>query len=249
MSDYGIKVAKPNYDARTAGDADLLFSSSWPSLPVAFETTTTGNTTVDHGLDFPPLTLAWLVSGGVSQKGSAAQPWPDVDSTKVYLNTDLDYIDAPVIHVKCYNIDLSRDVDYPVLKTPTASTGLYDADFGIKIAKQGEDIDSDDLRDYVLHSRCQSPLILAVKTESTATVANTVAYTSPLGYTSWIFSYVKSASGLYQCSPYEAQGYPQLQINATTNTYTQVWGFGDVGATIVALRDPMFASTDSVVTY
>ena len=57
MGDLGIKISKPGFDAYSAGDADLVFSSGWPSLPIAFETTLTegDSLTVEHGLGFPPI--------------------------------------------------------------------------------------------------------------------------------------------------------------------------------------------------
>ncbi len=246
MSDYGIKISKPRFNANTAGDADLLFSSSWPSLPIANEETFTNQSssfTFAHGLGFPCFSLIWEVTNGVSRQRPLTPP--RIDSTSVYINSPSV---ASSYHVKCYNIDLSTDIEYPILKSSDVET-TYDPDYGIKITKEGEDINSDDLRDYILHSRCQSPLVLAVKTVSGASTEN--SYTDPQGYASWVFGYVRNSSGVYIQAPYYSQSYPQLFITTTGGViqYSITTNAFDAASSILILRDPMFASTDEVVSY
>lgn len=253
LNDYGVKIAKPGFDVATAGDIDLIFSSTWPSLTVAFETTVSGGTDVAHGLGFAPFTIAWAINGGISQMGAATEPAPNVDATNVYLSDPGSIWDtASQVHVKCFNIDLAEDVEYDVLTPPAVYDGSTSPDFGIKISKEGYDArDETDLRRFILHSRAQAPLVLAVRTQATSVFTDKVRYTSPLGYTSWVFGYVKSTGGLFRNTAYFSQAYPKLNVDDTNFIYEQQWltAAGDDGATIVVLRDPMFAGTDVSASY
>lgn len=245
--DYGIKISKPGFDATTAADADLLFSSSWPSLPIANEATFTGQSssfTFEHGLGFPCFAIIWeITSAGLSSQRYLTRT--RTDSTYVY-------IDSPTstnsYHVKCYNIDLSTSVEYPLLNTSSVDRP-YDPSYGIKIAKEGEDIDSSDLRDFILHSRAQSPLVLTVQTASGVSTTNT--YNDPQGYTSWVFGFTRTSGGIYTHAAYYSQAYPRLFITTTggTNTYSITTSSTDDSSTILVLRDPMFAPTNLNVTY
>jgi hypothetical protein len=197
-ADVGIKISKPGYGAQTAADANLVFSSSWPSLAVGFTIQVAYSASaqaIPHGLKFPPFTMGWVIdtvleaSSYTAPSRGAMRLFPDVDATNIYIPGGLTYFQSTnsVIHLKAYNIDLSKDVDYPLLQNTNGFVGGYDPDFGIKLAKQNKTITSVDLRDYILHSRCQTPLIMAVKTQATMNPNNvqTIQYTNKLGYPSW----------------------------------------------------------------
>lgn len=240
-SNEGIKITKPGHDIRTAGDIDLIFSSSWPNVTIAAEIDTTLSS-VAHGLDFPPFTIGWNTSGGLTQT-----VFPNVSSTLITTNTSFpNPLTYGTINYKCFNIDLSQDASYPFI-LPSASPNVYNSpNFGIKLTKDGKNVNSSDLRDYILHSRCQSPQILTVKTASDP-AGGTLSVPSGLGYTSWVFGYVKH-SGSYGYAPYHAQAYPVTVINNVTNTYSITYVAGD-SATLVILRDPMFSATKISASY
>lgn len=260
--DYGIKISKPFFDAQNSGDADLIFSSAWPSLPVAFEETLTVDSTmispaelpIPHGLGFPPLVLAWKYIDNYAVKFVFG--YSDVlecDDTNIYLSLASPQYppsnQASKVHIKAYNIDLSVEKEYAINKPP-ASQLLYDPDFGIKVVKEGMDYKSTDLRDFILHSRAQSPLIMAVKTQESAT-GDTVRYVDPQGYLSWVFGFVRGTDGRYKAAPYFSQGYPQTGIDVSALEYSVAWetAASDDGATLVVLRDPMFTATDEEASY
>ena len=253
--DYGIRLSKPFYDATKAADSDLIFSSSWPSLPVATERTFTnsangGDTsfasdfTFAHGLGFACFALIWEITNGVATQRPSIPP--RIDLTSIYI--DSPSTTASAYHVKCYNIDLSVNAEYPSTNASSVVTS-YDNNYGIKIAKEDEDIDSEDMRDFILHSRCQSPLISVVKTSTGVSTALT--YTDSKDYTAWVFGYVRSSSGVYTQAPYFNQAYPRLFITGSSGAYTYsiTTDTSDDASTIVVLRDPMFASTNTEVTY
>lgn len=266
--DVGIKIAKPFYDVNNAGDTDVIFNSSWPTLQIISEKTVeiTNNGTnfsarAEHNLGFPPFVCMW----GIYADGSIMR-LVDIEkiggalSTTTITNTiatvsglsSATGFNMTHVHFKFYNIDLSKDVEYPFIQQPTQQI-LTDRDFGIKLAKEGKDINSEDVRDYILHSRCQSPLVLAVKTQESGTASTTggsIEYKSPYKFPSWVFGYVRSGN-TYKTAPYFSQGYPSITIYPNEYRYMIEWenSAGDDGATILVLRDPFFAGTGVEVTY
>lgn len=168
--------------------------------------------------------------------------------------------------VRCFWLDLATDIDYTLAPGDTYNQA-YDPNFGIKVVKPQKDINSKDMRDYALHSRCQSPLILAVKTEKTIPAANlatgignVIQYTSKLNYPVWVYGFIKLGATLggslglpvntYYSAPYYAQAYPRTFTDGFKAYigYTS-GGSADNGATLVILRDPMFSSTPITAQY
>jgi hypothetical protein len=266
MGDVGIRLTKPRYDAKTAGDSDYIYNSAWPSLTQVipgFTTTAFNGTpggTITHNLGFPYFALGWNVGTNIT----AVEVFPDISTTGcTFTNRGTNPPTYNFIHLKVYNVDLSVDIEYPFIRPSALPTGAYDADYGIKIPRrisfytansQVRDINSTDMRDFVVHSRCQSPLVMAVKTEQSAvadptgTYTKIIRYTTPTGVASWVFGYIKNSAGLYLYAPYFSQTYPKTNIETPT-TYSIGWSGTDIGATLVVLRDPMFAGTSINATY
>lgn len=249
-ADNGIKISKAGYDALKAADNDLLFNSSWPSIQYVRVKNVTAGEAVPHGLEFPP--VAFMLGGATAETIMYGQ---DVDDTNVYPRVTGTMV--------IYHIDISTDVEYPYTTTQSVNTA-YNPDYGIKIVKEGGDIDSTELRDYILHSRCGSPLILAVKTQETVNPENSdiVQYTSKIGYPTLNFGYsgrpagAATSSGLtfgnngYSFAPQGGQSIPLAFTDGFT-VYTPIYsGFSDGRASVICLRSPMFATTNTVqVTY
>lgn len=252
-SDYGIVISQPGYNAGTTSSQNQIFNSSWPSLQEAFaRSIPVGTTQVAHGLKFTPFSVYYSVanSGSLPSFTSLGFNVANVDATNIYIPSS-----TSATYVVGYNIDLTKDIDYPTLQGTNVKLN-YDPDYGIKVVKSGKLISSTDLRDYILHSRCQSALVLAVKTQATTKSTPTIAggggaiqYTSTLGYPSWNFGFVKSSVGLYRYAPFYQQAYP-ITFTDDVTTYIE-WQTvaGDVGATLVILRNPLFAKTFTVATY
>lgn len=269
--DVGIRISKPFYDATTAADSDLIFSSAWPGLPVAFETiqSTTwsspapfyqrqldSNISVAHGLNITPFTQAWYtIDGGTTYRW---YPMASSNATSAIIDSlPMEPLTAAsgtlTFKIVCYNIDMTRDVDY-AYSAASSATKTYDPDYGIRLAKDGESINSTDMRDFILHSRCQSPLILSVKTEETkvynevaGTPVNVVQFTTDYGYRAWVFGAIKNSASKYGQAPLYGQAYPRTFTDGYTS-YLQYTGT-DIGATLVVLRDPMFASSTTAASY
>lgn len=238
IADYGLKVSKAGFDALTAQDNDLLINSSWPSLQIVKVVESTDTTPIAHGLPYP--TLAVII--GQDPHSPYNNVFSPIDSDDTYV-----YPDAGTVII--YNLDISTDIDYPYTDKPKI-VSTYDNNYGVKMAKKGSDITSTDMRDFILHSRCGSPMVLAIKTEQTVSPDNPnfIQYTNNLGYQTFVFGYVyNSFSKIYTVAPPAGQAYPVTFSNGITS-YVQIGVYGDKGS-LVILRSPMFSSNPVEVTY
>jgi hypothetical protein len=264
----GIRVSQAGVDLRLAADYQLVFSSDWPSLQIAFDRViqvpANATITTPHGLGLYPLTMAWVIKNGVNlgRLFTISENFESPDQTNVELTFDNENVIltnnsgiAYAINVKCYNLDISKQVDYTLPKPPTTKT-TYDPTFGIKVVKYGKSITSSDLRDFILHSRAQSPAVLSVVTQATLPLpvglggfTDAIQYTNPPGYVPWVLAFVKRpGSG----SPYTclAPGFQQsgYRFNLSTTSYI-VNSTGKAYGSLVALRDPLVIPATKFITY
>lgn len=249
----GIRITQAGVSAPYAADYQYVFNSDWPSLAIAFDETiivgasSTGQVT--HGLGFFPLTMAWYIVNGVSV--GRFYGTTSFDKTNVYIDNTSNST-AVTVNIKCYNVDIAKSVDYTLPSPPTIKTP-YDATTGIKVSKFGKSIASNDLRDFILHSRAQSPAILSIVTQDKASVIsgkNTISYTNPAKYTPWVLGFISPLGDntKYQCFPPGGnQASPAFfQLGSTATIWTN--GTGGNGS-LVILRDPLVISTKVQVTY
>lgn len=272
----GIRVTQPGFSVPLAADYQFVFDSDWPSLAIAFETRVSvpfGQViTVPHNLGFFPLTMAWSIYGGVSIgrsfviSGNIFGPQIDVlvsfDKTNIYLDNTNGHPQSQnvtyIMSVKCYNLDISKAVDYTLPQFPTAKT-KYDPSTGIKVTKFGKSMSSNDLRDYILHSRAQSPAVLSIVTKPTPYtigIPYAIQYTNPVGYVPWVLAFISNNGLTY--SPL-AQGSQQAGFLFTTSAATATTGsvsalfsaFNPQTAigSLVVLRDPLIVPNIVQVTY
>lgn len=226
--------------------------------------------TIPHNLGYPPLVFGWFYGPDISGIGNVSFRIPlSVDKTNVYISTFSStltsdqqsfMLNSTQINVKALNVDLSKDVDYTLQARTTFNTP-YDPNYGIKIAKPGKSSNSQDLRDFVLHSKCQSPLVLAVKTQQTSNAQNpnVVQYISNLAYPSWVYGFIKIGANFaslasipvnsYVPAPYYSQAYPETVTDGITSYIQFNSSPADNGASLVILRDPMFAPTQTTAQF
>jgi hypothetical protein len=250
----GFKISKPGFNANTASGGNFIFNSSWPSLPIALDVRNTSGGNIPHGLKYPPFAVVWSYATDPSGIGKTV--------TSTALITDVTNVRAGVLtppnRLLVFALDLSKDIDY-ALAPGDSFNYPYDNNYGVKFAKSGKDLNSKDLRDFVMHSRAQSPLILAVKTQDTMsantverpptvfTPVNVVQYTNKGKSPTWNYGFIRGSGGQYTPAPLYSQSYPRIFTDGFT-TYLQYTG-ADTGATLVILRDPMFAPTQVTVQY
>jgi hypothetical protein len=240
--DYGFKVAQAGISVYNASDYQLLFNSAWPSLTIAFQKTVTNavyGQGVPHGLGFPPLTMTW-----VSQKGVILYRYfNDIDNTNVYIN-DTNIDPSYVYDTVCYNLDITK-AQSSTFFAPPSTPAPYSRDYGFKVPLPGRKIESTDLRDFIVHTRAQSPAVLTVNT--TLLNDGTIVYSNAQNYTCWVFGYGNApSSNLYVwANPYN-QSIPGIFI--TNNLFRLQLTTGWTGS-LVVLRDPLFAPNNIQVQY
>jgi hypothetical protein len=136
---------------------------------------------------------------------------------------------ATKLHIKCFQLDLSKDIDYILAPGETFKTP-YDNNFGIKLAKPNKTGYSKDLRDFAVHSRCQSALVLAVKTQDTndPSQPDNVQYTSKFATPVWVYGYVRGTNGRkYKWAALGGQAYPITKTDGFVTNLAYVGAAGD----------------------
>lgn len=267
--DFGLAISNPGIDVTQAGPYDYIFNSGWPSVSIAYDETFTVSVPAfdfkrvqfQHNLGFYPFAMAYCFKNDVYVGRADIGQGIGVSNIFFYIGKDSFYFsftgdttDATYrINVKAYNVDLQIKKDYPFIKPPAISQS-YNPDFGIKIAKENKEINSKDLRDFVIHSRAQSPAILSVITQDSA-VSNsgtkTISYTNPGGYIAWIYGFVGGdiASGLpevYSNARFAVQ--TAVGVRYSGNTFFLQF-LEEKFATLIVLRDPLFAANTIGVKY
>jgi len=236
-----IKLAQPGYDVKTAGDENLIYNSNWPLLKIYKEsdftipdvTQTTLITT--HDLGFSPVfwyfantpEASWLNNGNVGTAerseffGSVGDGTITVDSEKLqYVKPGFSFTSGQSrFYYYIFALDLAVQFTSPTIKVGTVS-GSSNPTRVFKIAKEGRDVNSKNLDDFVIHSRARSPLIHSVNPSGSPTKSFTVSHN--LGYLPMFFGYVKNAAGGYSLIPTGAGGFSSFQSNERTVTFLVV---------------------------
>jgi hypothetical protein len=264
-SQVGFKLSKPGYDAGRTSGSNFIFNSSWPSLPVAFQKSltvagVTSSILVPHGLSFTPFAMIWAYGPHPSGVGSVSRRFfASVDGTNVTVGIGSSIFDqnfmatVTKVNIKAFQLDLTQDIDYTLAPGDTFKMP-YDNNYGVKVSLPNKDITSRDLRNFSVHSRAQSPLILAVKTEKTQNNTGSafgvaVQYTTKYKFPVWYYGFVGNpTTGLYIPAPLYSQSFPRLFTDGFTG-YLQYSSGPYSKGTIIVLRDPMFAATSTTVQY
>lgn len=220
MANFGAKVSKPTYSVNDAKDYNLSFSSSWPLLKIAHQgrfTITNRNTSevvITHNLGYPPAFLIFdCPSAGTSRYrsyGFIAGGQFATSTTNLKFFSDGSFSGSRDIYYYIFRQPLNQNFEAPIINTSTEDTFQDNGDYGIKVTKEGKDITSTDLRDYIIHSGTRMPLIHALKSDlcrDTGLIFPTGkmhSYTHNLGYIPAAFAFVNyGANG----SPYYDTSY------------------------------------------
>ena len=180
---YGMKIAMPGFDARTAGDNELLFNSSFPILQIKV-LASLGSNSADvrdlpnggeycgenngfhlcrwyHGLGFVPFFIV------LDKQGSQNTTSYGVDDQFIYLQRqNIRRNDEKVLVCP---IDITRDIEYPYTAKPIQVddyTRNQVGNYGFKSIEHGA-IEDNDFNNYGINVRLQSQMVLAIKTEET----------------------------------------------------------------------------------
>lgn len=235
-----VQICQPGFDIRNCPDWAYLFNSNWPSLGIAFETTINNSTfTVPHNLGYYPLVIGWALYSGPKSYGRVPPATFSVDKVNVYINIPT----GTNMTIRCYNVDISKEQLYPLPQSAQAKLP-YNNQWGLKVLKQDKPtrvITSNNLNDFIIHTRGQSPAVLAVATQAGKfyTTSSSSQYTGPYivfplqtSYVPFVMGCWKLGSGRYQFVTINGV----QQINNTV-----VFPFqGNTAGSLIVLRDPLF---------
>lgn len=193
--DYGIKIAKKGYDARTASDVNLLYCSSFPCLQ--WITTIDKNSPWEvlkdgaeqewnavngemqtvyryrarllHNLGYPPMLIT------TDRPASFADYYRGFWWDKSWIYQEIETHDANYYR-ECKDaiakdrallvaVDISYDVEYPYFDTPDTTNWGETYDYGLKHILSDNPNETDPER-LGLNATVQSQLVLAVKVAS-----------------------------------------------------------------------------------
>lgn len=170
MSNVGIRVSRKGYDVQTASDSQLLFSSSWPLLKIekqgSFTTNdvTVAETVYTHNLGYKPFFMIFETTDGNSRTCD-----PFFDGTQFGVNTtELKFFGsylrtgAKSFYYYIFRLPLTTNYTAPIVNQTDVTKSVVE-NYGFKITKEGKSTDSTDMRDYILHSSCRSPMVHSVK--------------------------------------------------------------------------------------
>ena len=262
----GIKISAPGFDANICPDYDLLFNSSWVSLQLLKELTQTVVATFDgtfwnfptvtltHNLGFYAFADVWETNNSNDVgliKTMRMNSKLSIGNNSVIWTGDTFITGQPnniTINIKVYNLDISQQMAYNYIQPPVIQN-KYDPSFGMKITKYGKSTSSNDMRDYILHTRAQSPAILAILTQDNVDSNGLISFTNQQNYTNWVYGYYKNShTNYYQLIPQQSQAYPSYNFT-NGNTYTAAYLGGGDKISLVVFRDPLLVPKQVQATY
>lgn len=267
--DYGIKIAKKGYDARTASDVNLLYCSSFPCLQ--WITTIDKNSPWQvlkdgaeqengktvyryrarllHNLGYPPMLIE------TDKPASFTEPYRGFWWNESWIYQEVKVSDADYYR-ECKDaivkdrallvaVDISHDVEYPYFDTPDTTDWGETYDYGLKhiLSDNPKETDPEKLG---LNAMVQSQLVLAVKV-ATSDKKDISFYPLPgrMDYNQIAaYSFIQNSRGLWHnsgVSYQDAGGYRAYTLDG-------VKGFNIDGqyvypkSSLVVVRQPMVAS-------
>jgi hypothetical protein len=250
MTTPAIQVAQPGFDVRNCPDWAYLFNSGWTSLPIAFEVTlqTPLPVKIAHNLGFPPVVMGWAKYGSKNY-GRISQTFLKVDSTYVYFLASI----GDSMTIRCFNVDISKEQSYPLPQSAQAKLP-YNNQFGVKLLKSSGNrfIYSNNLNDFIIHSRAQSPAVLQVATEQGQYFTNVnpgsinsgpwIVYPLKTSYVPWMLSVILLSPGTYQYTTVN-------NLELINNNLVFSLAFGSNAGSLIVLRDPLFYPNTVRVVY
>lgn len=256
-----IKLAQPGFDVKTAGDENLIYNSNWPLLKIYKEGSyTVGDATqsvniATHDLGFTPMYWFFTNNDISAYQGSTSftnarrseffGPGGDriaIDSQRLLFSPSTSNLTgALTLYYYIFALDLTKQFTAPVIKVGAVGGGSS-SKFVFKIAKETKDVTSNNLDDFVIHSRARSPLIHSVNPSGGAMKSFTVTHN--LGYLPIFFGYSKGTNG-YTLIPTGQSGTSSFQSTENTVTFAST---SDQELTIVVLKDPFLVDYSVSVT-
>lgn len=242
-----LQVCQPGFDVRNCPDWAYLLNSDWPSLAIAWEDTIpnpVSSVTLDHNLGFPPLTMMWP-SWGTYGYGRVSTGMT-VNKSQLIISPSTN---ATNLTIRAFNIDISTEAEY---RLPTSAQAKlpYNNQFGAKQAKNNRLITSNNLNDFIFHSRSQAPAVLTVATQKGQYFTNTnpgsqyagpwIVYPIKTSYVPWVYCATENAGS------YSFETVNGLEFIGGNIVMPLI---GNAGGSLIILRDPLFYPNTVRVVY
>lgn len=257
----GAKFAQTGIDINRASDYELHFDSEWPTVHALINGTystvvqPTGRSLFfRHNLGYVPAFLPYVYDAAdgsfeifrvamAADKENLYYYAPGVGGMGAGIST----ITYGVI---IFNIDLEKNFVAPQVNPSTTVTGDQDTPFGIVVAKDGSNIKSKDMQDFLMNTNARPPLVHAVSS-GLATVPNKLStlyrdfvYTHDLPYNPMFLPYIQS--NLFNPGEWVfIANFAGISQSGKTITLTAL-NPGDRGS-IVILKDPFDVSDNTQV--
>ena len=156
MTKYGLIATQQGADIDNSPDYKQIFNSNWPILEIAhqekisvsFETSSM-KSIYHHGLGFKPA-FSWMDSQGFSGV-TGGDLGISADEQDVYCTGDTGDVITGMLIV--YNYDPT--IEFRAISQPTGS-GTAKSPYGLKVLRDGGDIDSRDYSKFSLHTKAKS---------------------------------------------------------------------------------------------
>lgn len=163
---YGIKIAEPGYDVKSAEQKNLSLKTDFVLLNVSHQGELTADAspeTITHGLGYVPQFLAWVDAGsGIKADGPGLATGMDTFGTAFATTANLSVYATNGDGIKYY-------IFYEPAETGTAPIVVSTNSFGLKIAKEGYDVKTANILQQTFNSEKNS-IKIATSGTSSATV-------------------------------------------------------------------------------
>ncbi len=201
--DVVVELSQEGHDVTETGDENMIWSSRWPSIKTAREFVfdiAAQNVAQDYAHNWGESTAFFVYTVG------ATASRPNVYSQLRLTDTLLRWIPtggepATPLKLKCFVTDIKLEQNFLAeIFSTGGEPSIINRSQVVALSKEGKDVTSDDLRDFVFHSYCRSPMLHQVVNTTTAAVSsgpgvNGVDAVHGLPYTPMHFAYKKTASG------------------------------------------------------
>ncbi|MGA1047650.1 MAG: hypothetical protein ACO3UU_06545 [Minisyncoccia bacterium] len=243
---YGIRVARPGYNASTCADFETAFDSRYPNLKIAFQgafTTTSSissQTVVTHNLGYAPVFVVYvkrLFSGGeVTLATTGYSQFLRINSTNLIYSGGLGEVLELYYYIFHQRID--QNITYNTVSNTPTTQGTATADYGIRVAKSGFDATTASPKNLAWSSEYPSPIIQKMDTGTfTSGVEKVVSH--GLNYYPQCFLYVRNifGDGRWQGVFDASDSYLNTTTSQVKFYFAGVSGTYDYG--LLILKDPI----------
>lgn len=255
-----MKMSQPFVDVKTAEDKDLILSSSFPML----KEEETGVVNIngyahagalipiyEHKLGYHP----FFIIEDDQSKMRLGTEWQSNENTLYFL--DNSSLFPPTggsgnFRWTIYRLPIFTAFESTAKSVQTTKVTEYSQDYILKAVKEGKSIDSDDLRDFTIHSQGRSPLVhgVSVKDWSGGSALENHDVSPGLPYNPIAFGFTINRNG--NAVTYSMQnGGQSPPVFRRTTDFLRIQSTGNITrkSSIIVFKDPFLAPVTREIRY